>query len=110
MTQINTIVAKIKKIALTGEYGSPRRGEFMNKVLQNYMKNISSPVKAAAFAKFYKDYNNKAVSKCNPSYSTKSKIKPHEPDFKAIAMAAKKAKANYYNQMKTNPSLKQKLK
>ena len=50
------------------------------------------------------------MSKCNPSYSTKSKIKPHEPDFKAIAMAAKKAKANYYNQMKTNPSLKQKLK
>ena len=110
MAQLPSMVSKIKEIADTGLYGSPKSAGFMDEVSKDYFTNVSSPVKAAAFAKFYKNYNKQKtpVYKPLPKLTVGSPLKklmkkgkkksPKEksPDYKEIAKAAAKAKANYY--------------
>ena len=57
MTQIDTLVKQISNIAKSGKYGNPKDSSFISKVSKNHMTNVSSPVKAQAFAKFYKTLN-----------------------------------------------------
>lgn len=90
----------------------------MNEISKNYMSNVSSPIKAEAFAKFYRMYNKqsskqvvykpikitgtspvkKLLKSVRPKKGKKTQKSPKtpSPDFKAIAKAAAKAKANYY--------------
>lgn len=108
MAQLPNMVSKIKKIANAGLYGSPKSAGFMDEVSKDYFTNVSSPVKAAAFAKFYKDYNKQKSPVYQPLpkltvgtplkklVKKKKSPKDKSPDYKAIAKAAKKAKANYY--------------
>ena len=114
MAQINTLVKKIDTLAKTGLFGSPKSPSFMNNVSQEIFSNVSSPVKAAAFAKFYKALDKKKT----PSYKgikmtgatpvkkaiktakgdKKKSQKSPSPNYKAIAKLAAKAKANYKKQ------------
>ena len=112
MAQLPNMVAKIKRIANTGLYGSPRNAGFMNEVSKDHFTNVSSPIKAVAFAKFYKNYNKQKTPVYQPiekitigpplkkivkaAGGKKKSPKPKSPDYKAMAKAAAKAKANYY--------------
>lgn len=121
MTNISTIVDQLHTISKTGLYGSPKNANFIGEISKNYFKNVSSPIKAAAFAKFYKEYNKKKmpvykplpqiqgteglkkmlkdVKKPTKGKKAKKSPKTQSPDFNAIAKAAAKAKSNYYTQM-----------
>jgi hypothetical protein len=126
MTQIESLVQKINTIAKSGLYGNPKNASFMNEVSKNHMGNVSSPIKAQAFATFYKMHNKqsskamtytplkltgtsplkKLLKSVKPKKGKKTKKNPKtpSPDYKVIAMGAAKAKANYYK--KTKSSLK----
>ena len=88
----------------------------MDEVSKDYFTNVASPVKAAAFAKFYKNYNARKTPKYQPVQKIgvgtplkkmmkgkkKKSPKAKSPDLKAIANAAAKAKANYLAAMKSS--------
>jgi hypothetical protein len=129
MAQINNLVKKISILANTGLYGSPKSPSFMNEVSKNYMNNVSSPVKAEAFAKFYKMHNKKkakltyipmgkmggactlkkAIKEKKKETGQKVKKSPKKspsPNYNTIAKSAAMAKKTYYSQKKMNSSLK----
>ena len=121
MSNINTLVKKLKTIADSGLYGNPKAPSFMDNISKNHFTNVSSPIKAVVFAKFYKMANKnkspvyvplpnptaankekykKMMKEIKDAKKTKKKIpKSPSPDYKAMAKAAKKAKANYYKKM-----------
>lgn len=112
MTEIPNIVKQIDIIAKSGLYGSPRKPEFMDAVFQNHFTNISSPIKAEAFAKYYKLYGKgnkniykpmgkitgtsplKKLLKAKKMKKTKKEQK-EDTNMKKAALAAKKAKEAY---------------
>ena len=114
MDEIPNMVNKINIVAKTGLYGSPKDPAFMNNVSKNYFTNVSSPIKAAAFAKFYKQYDKKStpvykpmgklggvtpIKKLLKSIKGKKgkKASPkEETDFKKAALVAKAAKEAYF--------------
>ena len=63
---VDTLVSKIKLAANAGTYGSPKSPSFMNNVAQDVMQNVSSPLKAQAFAKFYKMHNKQKTPTYKP--------------------------------------------
>ena len=125
VTKIDEMVNQIKTMANTGLYGSPKGAKFMQNVSRDLFSCVASPVKAQAFAKFYKEYDKKKtpvyaplpklsgttpikklLKKVKKTKATKKQKTP-SPDYKAIAKAAQKARENYYKK-KSNVSLKQK--
>ena len=118
MAQISNMVNKINIIAKTGLYGSPKNPAFMNNVSKDYFTNVSSPIKAAAFAQYYKQYNKKSTPMYKPMEKLggvtpikkllksvhkgkkgKKASPKKETNFKKLALAAKAAKEAYYLQI-----------
>lgn len=113
MTQINVLVKKVDTIAKSGNYGDPRDPSFMNKVFKNHMQNISSPIKAEVFHRFYRTYKtsqaiapvpfkmtgaNKVKELIKKTKGVKKEKKNKSPKINVQAILA--AKEKYQKKMK----------
>jgi len=116
MAEIPKMVKHIEILANAGVFGNPRNSNFMNSVSKEIFENVSSPIKAAAFATFYKQLEKK----CTPKYKTfqmkgtsvlKKQLKAQkgkkggkaspkeETNLKKATLAAKAAKNAYFLSM-----------